>query len=1072
MLKHPFFNNINLSASKKHLSTSLKVLCYSFDNEFRFALSFRKFVAHINKHITMKNSKFTLLIFFLVCFGFSNAQESNVKGFVFDNNGNATLPGVNVIEQGTMNGTVSDANGAFSIDVSDKNATLVFSFIGYKTKLQTLDGQTSLKVYLEQNVSDLDEVVVVGYGTQKKSDLTGSVAVVDVAEMEKVSQSHMGTLLQGRAAGVSVTTDGQPGADPVIRIRGISTFGDAAPLYVIDGVPVGGNPRDLSPNDIASVQILKDASAAAIYGSRAANGVIIITTKQGRKNTPFKFEYKGFLGIDDVWQRIPVLSRENYQNVYNYSLDNQGRPYRPGNDPDSEYYIDDVDTDWQEVGFKTGTRHNHNLTMSGGGESGTYAIILDYLDSKGTLVGYGPDYTRYSVRANNTLEKGVFKAGTSLVYSHTNQKNLNTTLRSQFSGGNPAMVVKLLQLIPTMKYMDPEGPEGWGTYDPNITGEDYSLNIIGVNSIMDNHVTVDRMLANGYVELDLGKTFNLKDQGLKYKLNTSFDKTHAHDFDWVPSFSFSPFYTNTLASLDEGWREYTSGLIENTLTYDLKLGAFKMNLLLGQMFQSYSFKNISGHGEDYPIPYYKELSNAATTSSSSWEESSFLSSQLGRINLDYADRYLFTATARRDGTSKVNAEQRYGIFPSFSAGWKVHNEDFFGVDEHLISEFKIRGGWGQLGNSAIGPYDYLATLNRNVVYNFNNEKVTGTTEPSVVSQLVWETKTMTNVGVDLAFLDRNIEFTAEYYNSISSDVLLEVNIPLSVGSIDNTPRSNAATLQNSGFEFLLTHRNYDRDFKYEITANLGTLNNKVVTLNVQGQPRSGAGARSIEGEEIGQHYGYVYDGIFQTEAEVDSSAFQTAATSPGDIKFKDLNDDMVINEDDRQILGSGVPDFTFGLNFSCSYKDFDFSIFGSGAAGYLIADNMYRNMMHTGGGLNWHQDILDFWREDNTNTDIPHVTYKDPNDNSRDSNRPGWLQKGDHIRISNVTLGYNLPDILVGRAGLSKVRIYAAIQNIYVFTKYKGYNPDFANGDPFSPGYNGGSYPIPRTFMFGMNFNF
>jgi TonB-linked SusC/RagA family outer membrane protein len=1016
----------------------------------------------------MKRIRITLLLLFVISAFSVQAQRINISGVVYDENG-SQMQAVSIVEQGTSNGTITDAQGGFQINVTSANATLVFSFIGYQNQEIPLGGRTSLNVTMQIELSGLEEVVVVGYGTQLKSDLTGSIAVVDVDEMEKVSQSHIGTLLQGRAAGVTVTTDGQPGADPVIRIRGISTFGDAAPLYVIDGVPVGGNPRDLSPNDIESLQILKDASAAAIYGSRAANGVIIITTKQGSKNTPLQFEYKGYLGLDDVWQRMPLMSRQNYQTTYNYSMENNNRPFRPGNDPDSPYYIDDIDTDWQDVGFKTGIRNNHNMAMTGGGESGTYAVILDYLDSKGTLVGYGPDYTRYSVRANNTLEKGIFKAGTSVVYTHTDQKNLNSTNRTQFSGGNPAMVIKLLQLIPTMPFRDSDGPEGWGSYDPNITGEDYSLNIIGVNSIMDNHVTVDRMLANGYAELDLGKLLNLDNQGLKYKLNTSFDKTHAHDFDWVPAFSFSPFYTNTLASLDEGWREYTSGLVENTLNYKLQAGTFKINALIGQMYQMFSYMTVYGHGEDFPLPYYRELGNAVTTNSGSWEEYSFLSSQLGRINLDYDNRYLVTATARRDGTSKVNKDQRFGIFPSFSAGWKIHNESFFTVNKGIVSELKFRGGWGQLGNSAIGPYDYLATLNRNVVYSFNGEKVTGSTEPSVVSQLVWETKTMTNIGLDMSFFNRKLDFTAEYYNSLSEDLLLEVNIPLSVGSIDNTPRANAAS---SGFEFLLTHRNYDHAFKYEVSANLSTLTNVVLALNAQNQPRDGAAARTVVGEEIGQHFGYVYDGIFQTEEEVDNSAFQTASTSPGDIRFKDVVEDGVINEADRQILGSSLPDFTYGLNFSASYKGLDFSIFATGAAGYLVADYMYRNLMHTGGGLNWHQDALDFWREDNTLTDIPRVVYNDPNDNFRDSDRPGWLQKGDYLRISNITIGYNLPESILKRVDLSKVRVYASVQNLYTFTAYKGYNPDFANPDPFSPGFNGGSYPIPRSFMFGLNFNF
>jgi TonB-dependent starch-binding outer membrane protein SusC len=1018
----------------------------------------------------MKRIRIILLLLFASTFA-AHAQVATVSGIVYDEN-NAPMPAVNVVEKGTTNGTISNSEGRFTIKVSDTDAVLVFSFIGYLEREVPLEGRTELAVDLEVDVAALEEVIVVGYGTQRKSDLTGSVAVVDVDEMEKVSKSHMGAMLQGRVAGVSVTSDGQPGADPVIRIRGISTFGDASPLYVIDGVPVGGNPRDLSPNDIESLQILKDASAAAIYGSRAANGVIIITTKRGQKNTPLQVNYKGYLGIDDIWQRIPMLGRENYQTVYNYSLENNSMPFRPGNDPDSPYYITDVDTDWQEAGFKTGVRQNHNISMSGGGESGTYAVILDYLNSQGTLEGKGPDYTRYSIRTNNSLEKGIFSARASAVYTHTDQNSLNTTNRIQFSGGNPAMIIKLLQLIPTMSVEDPDGPDGWGTYDTNTQGEDYSLNIIAMNNNMDEKVTVDRMMASGYAELDFGSLLNLNNQTLKYKMNLSYDKTHVHDFSWVPAFSMSSFYTNTLAALNEGWREYTSYLAENTINYGLTAGKLNVEALIGQMFQGNNHMSVSGHGEGFALPYYKELSNAEETSSASWEQYDFLSSYLGRINLTYDDRYLMTATARRDGTSKVNRDDRFGIFPSFSLGWKIHNEAFFPDVRDVVSEVKLRGGYGKLGNSAIGPYDYLATLNRNVVYNFNNEKVTGSSQPSVVSQLVWETKSMTNIGLDMSFLKRKLDLTVEYYNSLSSDLLLQVDIPLSVGSIDNTPRSNAATVRNSGVEFLLTHRNYDNAFKYELTANFSTLKNEVIELNATGQPRYGAFARTVEGEEIGQHFGYVYNGLFQSQEDVDTSAFQTARTAAGDIKFADLNDDDVINEEDRQNLGSGLPDFTYGLNFSASYKGIDFSIFATGAAGYLVHDYMYRNLMHSGGGLNWHEDILDFWREDNMDTDIPRVVYQDPNDNFRDSDRPGWLQKGDHLKIANITIGYSLPATLIRKADLMNVRIYASVQNLYTFSNYKGYNPDFANPDPFSPGFNGGSYPVPRSYMFGIDFKF
>jgi TonB-dependent starch-binding outer membrane protein SusC len=1020
----------------------------------------------------MKRLKIALLLLLSVGFLAAQAQSVSVSGVVYDEN-NATMPAVNVVEKGTTNGTISDADGNYQIRVSDENATLVFSFIGYSNTEQALKGRTVINLTMEVDASDLEEVVVVGYGTQRRADLTGSVAIVDVDEMKKVSDHNIGNMLKGKVPGVVITTDGQPGADPTIRIRGFSTFSNASPLYVIDGIVVEGSPRDLSPGDVESMQILKDASAAAIYGSRAANGVIIITTKQGKKNTPLQVEYKGYMGIDDIYQKIPMMGRQNYQTVYNYSLENNGMPYRPGNDPDSPHYIDDIDTDWQEEAFITGLRHNHNVAMTGGGESGTYAVILDYLDNKGTLSGVGPNYKRYSIRSNNTVEKGIFKAGSYLFYSHTDQTALNVTDRGGFAGGNPAMIIKMLQLIPTMKVTDPDSPTGWGTYDTNITGEDYSLNIIGVNNLLDDNVTVDRMVASGFTEVDFGKLLNLNNQSLKYRMNLSYDKTSVHDFRWIPEFVLSTFYTNSVASLDEGWREYTHGLIENLLNYSLKTDNFKLDALLGQMFQADAHNALSGHGEAFPKPYYQVLTNAGLTSSSSYQEEAFLSSYLGRANLDYGDRYLLTATVRRDATSRINKDNRVGVFPSFSAGWKIHNESFFPMSSDIVSQFKLRAGWGKLGNSAIGPYDYQAVLNRSSVYNFNGVRVIGSSEPSVVSNLVWETTRTSNIGLDMSFLKNKLDFTVEYYNALSEDVLVRVNIPQTVGSIDNTPVANAATLRNSGFEFLVSYKNYENEFKYEITANASTLKNEVIALNITGQPRYGAAARSIEEEEVGRHFGYVYDGIFQTQEDVDTSSFQTASTAPGDIEYRDLDKNGVINEEDRADLGSAIPKIYYGLNFSCSYKGVDFSAFASGAAGYLVADYMYRNLMHSGGGLNWHEDNLDFWREgENTDTDIPRVVYQDPNDNFRDSDRPGWLQKGDHLRIQNLTLGYTFPKSVLQKLDISNLRVYASVQNLAILTSYKGYNPDFNNPDAFSPGFNGGSYPQPRTVMFGVNFNF
>ncbi|HYQ58768.1 MAG TPA: SusC/RagA family TonB-linked outer membrane protein, partial [Draconibacterium sp.] len=799
--------------------------------------------------------------------------------------------------------------------------------------------------------------------------------------------------------------------------------------------------------------------------------VIIITTKSGRKSQELKVSYKGYFGVDNVWQDMPMLGREDYQKTFNASRMNYNGEIFPGNDPNSPLYIDDVDTDWQDVALKTGTRQNHSLNLSGGGTYNTYNVSLDYYSSDGTLEGLGPEYNRYTARVKNTFEKGIVNLSTSLYYAHTDENSLGSTIIPSFSGaGRPPMIVDIISAIPTQKVIDEETGT-WGRYEIPIHGQTYSLNIYGVNHDLDLETLADRVIGSGTAQLDFGKLFKWNNMGLKYKINGSYDRNVSKTFAWVPTFAYSDFFTNNVAKLDENAYFRSTSLIENTLNYNLESGNHKLDVLAGQMYQYESYNNITAHGEVFSKPYYQELSNAASTRASTYESEHIISSLLGRVNYNYADRYLLTATMRRDGSSRFSEDNRFGYFPSVALAWRINNENFFNVSEDFISSLKLRASWGQLGNENIGNYAYMVSINRNAYYNFTNSKIQGGTQTDVVAtDIKWETKEMTNIGVDAILFNGKIDFSAEYYKSRSEDLLVAVAIPRSVGSLNSSPVQNAGTLENSGFEFTATYHGTGSDFNYDITGNLSTLNNKVINLGNNGAPLYGSGSINIEGQEVGQHFGYVYDGIFQTPQEVSDHAFQTAGTAPGDIRFKNLNDDNVINSDDRTTLGSAIPDLTFGLNFSANYKNWDFSLFVNGAVGFLINDNIYRHQMHTSGGLNWREDILNYWREDNKNTTVPRVVDTDPNDNDRNSDRPGWLQKGDYLKFNNFTVGYTLPDNVVGKV-FSRARIYATAQNFYILTKYEGYNPDFSGGVT-SPGYNFGSYPTPRTLLLGVNLDF
>ncbi|SEA07117.1 TonB-linked outer membrane protein, SusC/RagA family [Arachidicoccus rhizosphaerae] len=1011
-----------------------------------------------------------VVLMLMVVTNYAVAQSDHlVHGVVVDEH-NLPVSNVSVQAKNAKNGTITNAQGEFRLEASSEDS-LVFSLIGNQSQTLLVGNRSEFRVVLISNEAALlNDVVVVGYGTQKKSDLTGSVSIVNVEDMKKVSNSNMSTMLEGRVAGVNVTTDGEPGADPTVRIRGIGSFGDVSPLYVVDGVPVGTTIRDFSPNDIESMQVLKDASAAAIYGSRAANGVVIITTKHGLKNTKLKVNYAGYVGMDNVPKKISLLGTSDYQKINNLSRENAGLPLWSANDPTSSDYIspDSLNTDWQNATFVTGMRQDHALGLSGGGENSTYNISMDYYNQQGTFTGVGPKYNRYTLRMTNTTELGIFKFNVSGVYSHSDQNTLNTTNQvGSFFGSEPPMVLQILTMIPTMPVYDASTSSGYGSYNTTTQGEMYSLNMVGMNNMLKRSTIVDRMLLSGTGEVDFGKLFLLKNQGLKYKLNVSWDKTYAKDFNWVPTFDFTPFYTNTIAKLDQGYRNYTTALIENILTYTAQFGRHNLEVTAGQTYQNDNYNTLTGHGEGFAEPYKMELSNAESTTSSSYSSSHYISSLLGRLNYNFDEKYLLSATIRRDGSSRFSEANRFGYFPSVSVGWKINKEKFFRVDEHIISELKLRASYGVLGNENIGEYAYLQAVNRNYVYNFNNSVVFGGSEASVVDDnLKWESKKMTNIGLDMSLFDHQFDFTAEYYKSRSSDLLVGVNIPLSVGSLNSAPTVNAGTMDNSGLEFSATYRNHKHEFKYDISANASTVHNKVISLGNNGQPIYGAGSRTQEGQEVGRQFGYVYEGIFQTADEVSSAAFQSAGTGVGDIKFKDLNGDGTIDASDRTDLGSSLPHLSYGLSFMASYKNLDFSIMANGVGKFLVDDAIYRSLMHSDGGLNWSTDILNSWSTDNTSTNIPRVVYVDENGNGRDSDRPGWLQNGAYTKISTISIGYTVPT----RKIFSSFRAYVTCQNVYTFSDLKDYNPDFSGG-VWNPGYNYASYPTPRTFMIGVNFN-
>lgn len=1024
------------------------------------------------KRFNLKTMISGLLLFFLCAISYG--QSITVRGTITDSEAGGPLPGATVREKGTDNGVIANNDGTYSVTVAP-NATLVFSFVGFTTKEVAVNNQTTLNVILSPSIENLDEVVVVGYGTQRKQDLTGAVSLVDPVEMKKQASNDVTQMMQGRVAGVSITSDGQPGAAPTVRIRGISTFGLGAgsqPLYVVDGFPISGGIRDINPNDIESIQVLKDATAGAIYGNRAANGVIIVTTKSGSKNQRLSVSYNTYYGFQKITQKIPVLDRVGYQTINSELLSNAGQALVPGNDPGSNLYVDNVNTDWQDEGYQDGYIMNHNLNFTGGSEATSYFVSLDYLDNKGTLVGNGPDYKRYSFRVNTETDLGKFKFGENLYVMRSDENPLFNTASINLPGGRPTLVNDLLQAAPTIPLYDPSRLGGFGGADA-VQHQSITLNVPGLNTLIDNNTVVNRVLANIYGELEIIP-------GLKYKLNLQYDNTDITDQLFVPQYDLGYFFPGPTAQLRVGTRHSSSYLVENTLNYEKTFGdKHDLKVLLGQTFQDFDFRGINSIGVGFDAPYVKTLSNAASFSVTENLQPSAIASFLGRVNYNYDDRYLLTFNIRRDGSSRFREEDRFAYFPSVGVAWKIHND--FQLPA-VIEELKLRGGYGQVGNQEIGNFRFQSTINRAIPYEYSSGRVLGAATTILIDPAItWETRITRNVALDAVLFDGRIEFTAEYYSNTSQDVLLDLPIPLSNGSLSGLT-TNAGEIENSGIELSAIIKQQIGDFNIEIAPNFYTVKNEVKDIGPL-EFISGTGARTVVGGAIGRHYGWVYDGIFQNTSEINTvqpgaagydasrHAFQSAFTSPGDVIFRDLNDDGVINEEDRTYLGNGLPTYYYGINIAVSYKDFDFTLFGSGSGGNLINSNLYRGLMPTSGYTNWHEDILNRWTDSNPNTDVPRVVWNDPNNNGRDSNRPGWLQKGDYFRINTISLGYNLPKSFIEGAFLNSARVYMTIQNLHVFKSYKGYNPDFQSGI-LNPGFDFGTYPRPVTTMLGVQLKF
>lgn len=986
-------------------------------------------------------------------------QAKTVTGTVTDVSGEPII-GANIRIKGTTTGTITDIDGNFSIK-AEPQSVIEVSYIGYLTQETVINNQKSIRFLLKEDTKTLDEVVVIGYGVQKKADLTGSVANINTEKLNTQSNANIGQALQGKIAGVDIVSQGgAPGSGTRIMVRGIGTLNNASPLYIVDGMYMNSIDH-INPNDIASIDVLKDASSAAIYGSRAANGVIIVTTKEG-SNTEGKpiIDLSVNLGISTASKFLDMLDAKGWAEVTTIARQAIGKPALDmatdlANKPDN---------DWQDIMFRPALMQNYNLSVKGGGKYSTYYTGLGYFNQDGIVKG--TNYQRYNIQSKNDYKRGIFSAGTNLIISFSHDKPLHQELR----GG---MIGTILQSVPTLEKYDDTREGGYGGTYGDVVNIPHPLAIIDDN-IMDRYNENVKIFANLYAQIELFK-------GLKYKLNLTPDFSFERYKNYLNKYDFG-LATNSITQLTERQRRRRNILVENLLTFDRTFGEHKISALAGYTYQDSRFRHIQAYGEG--LPQGLEEIDAATTNRSnegnSWR--SVLTSILGRVFYSYQNKYLFTATIRRDGSSKFGKNNRYGYFPSFSLGWNVAEEKFM-ENVHWLDQLKLRGGYGVLGNQEIDNYQYSSTITTGINYPDGNGGLLQGAFPKNFANpdIKWEETAMTNVGIDFMAFNNRLSLTADYYVKNTKDILLTVPILISSGGA-NDPIRNAGKIRNNGFEFNLGWMDQPNpDISYGINL-IGSFNkNKVIAMGSEsGSIKGGSTNQNITTSEtkagypIGGYWLISTAGYFNSQEEVDAYAkdgkkIQPAA-EPGDIKFVDANNDGVINDDDRVFQGSPFPDFTFALNGNMRYKNFDLSIGLQGVLGNKIYNATRQTLEDVTKGSNFLASCLDYWTPENKNASHPRLTWDDPNRNTRaESDR--YLENGSYLRLRSVQLGYTFPQTWF-KGAIQHARVYINAENLFTITSYSGYSPDVNADNANYRGFDNFIYPTNRTFMLGLNVTF
>jgi len=1012
-----------------------------------------------------------------------NLQQVSISGIITDASTNEPLAGANIQIKGTNLGTTADMNGRFSLN-AEKGNILVISFIGYLAEEMTLGDETVVNIALVPDVRSLEEVVVVGYGTQRRTEVTGAITTVSSDKLTALPSTGLDQALQGRAAGLTVIANGAPGYSPTVRVRGISTINDANPLFVVDGI-VATSISNISPSDIESIQILKDASTAAIYGSLGSNGVIMVTTKKGKSGS-VSVNFEGYAGVQYSNARYDLLNADQYRTYATSGAFTTPTIYN--GDPIYDDRLAGIgpntpnggETDWQDEIYQKGAMQSYDLSVSGGTENTTFRLSAGYLNQRGIVIYTGLE--RYNFRANSDFKKGRLKIGENLSLSYSKQDPLAD------NGGRSLLehAIKMAPYLPVYNINNPGGYQGPRT---SIDGQD-AENPVRIMELNKRKLNTIDLLGNLYGELELLK-------GLNFRTNLGLQDVRIVDNQLYPSYNDDDLGGNThrqtFANIIKNRATYTSFIFTNSLTYDLTLADkhnFEVLALTEYSAVNSTVLNLASHNT--LANNVNELT-AVDMSMSSGTINYYRIGYLGRLNYNYDEKYLFSASFRKDASSRFGKNNRWGSFPSFSVGWNLAKEAFMGSIP-AISNLKLRGSWGIAGNDKILDYSYSASLTSNMYYVIGDSPVQGATQSGTPNpNLKWEETTMTNIGLDFGLLDNQFTLAAEYYMNTSNDLLMQVPLPLSRGDNRGTVSQNAGSIETRGFELQLGFNDFEGEFRWSANLNLGTFKNEVKSLGsatfISGFGFEGEDLNRVQvGEPAFFFYGWDFDGIFQTAEEANTymggSQHTLNAATAGDFRIKDTNGDGVISATDRTNIGSPFPKMTLGLDLNASFRGFDMNVFISGVYGNKIYNTNLYDLQGMPRLFNAGVEVLDRWTDTNPSNTIPRAGAVAANVQA--SSR--FVEDGAYTKLKNITLGYTIPSNLL-KNKLSKIRIYVSAQNMICITEYSGLDPEVGSyrttgtalGQINSPqttaanyanGIDVGNYPIPKSVIGGIQVTF